>query len=314
MKERPNQSGDKPREQERASPTSVQERPSMDRDHRAAEDARKLAAVAEAVKTSAPPSKVRIKKDLIAYVEEHLPAHLRNPSKVAAFYTSHNQKKLAAWEAQGKVRVEGREHVPPAGACLIVANHTRMEDEVRVMGIADRPVRVVAADVHFTGLLGVKRAVVERLGFIEAHPTLGNLSTQEKEDLMNRLKPGDKPYYKAVIDRERDPKMLAKQKEFLRAVVAVLLKGEAVALFPEGLWLEEGNVMRKAYGGIELIAKEYERLTGETLPVVPVAITDDAIRVQRPTTMKEKPTVHDVMKGIAQLLPEKERGYYGESV
>jgi len=55
-------------------------------------------------------------------------------------------------------------------------------------------------------------------------------------------------------------------------MLKILLKGEDVAIFAEGPFsrLEEDD--RKAYAGYALVAREYKRVTGEDLPVVPTGI------------------------------------------
>ena len=56
--------------------------------------------------------------------------------------------------------------------------------------------------------------------------------------------------------------------DFVRQAVAALLKGDAVCIFPEGLWLnpegsalkpKEKSEMKKGYRGLELIAKQYKK-------------------------------------------------------
>ncbi len=248
------------------------------------------------------------------YIEQHLPARLDGESLIGKTYTAVGKIYYGALEKLGLHKVEGREKAIKTGGCLLVANHARFFDEAKIAAAVDRTAVIVGADMHYKNPL--KRIFMNMLGTIEVKASFKNLDAQEKEDLLKRVSGGERKYYQEVMERDEQPMDRRALKEFLETTVATLASGRAVTLFPEGLWThqEEGNVMRKAYGGIETIAREYKRVTGEDLPITPIAIKKRGIEIGSAVTLKRGDTVHDVMKRIAEMLPEELQGYYKKEV
>lgn len=248
------------------------------------------------------------------YLEKNLPERFREKQFFAGVHQMVSSMIFRAFETLGVFKIRGREHVPPAGECVLVSNHTRFFDESKLFALLNRPAHILGADMHFAAN-PIQRWFMYAIGAIEVKSTLRNLSETEKAEVLQRAPGGAKAYYTKVIARDRKPldrETLRAHRESLQTTVAVLLKGEPVILFPEGLWLYEGGKMRKAYGGIEHIAQEYRRVTGKDLPIVPVGITKGSATAGKPVVLGEGQSVHDVMKKVAELLPENERGYYGE--
>lgn len=105
-------------------------------------------------------------------------------------------------------------------------------------------------------------------------------------------------------------------KENVQSAVAVLLKGEPVAIFPEGLFTYDSKKqLRKAYPGIELICAEYKRIMGQDLPIVPTAVRKNEVIIGDAISLsgdaKQKQGTDVVMRKLAQLLPKGERGVCG---
>lgn len=247
------------------------------------------------------------------YLEKNLPERFRKQQFFASAHQKISKMLFGAFEALGLFKIRGREHVPPTGECVIVSNHTRFFDESKLFALLNRPAHILGADMHFN-MSPFHRWFMNAIGAIPVRSTLQNLSEDEKAELLKRAPSGARAYYQKVVNRDREPMNAAamrSHRETLQSTVAVLLKGEPVILFPEGLWLYEGGKMRKAYGGIEHIAREYHRLTGKDLPIVPVGITKGSATAGEPVVLGEGKNVHDVMKKVAELLPENERGYYG---
>ena len=121
-------------------------------------------------------------------------------------------------------------------------------------------------------------------------------------------------------------------KDFIRQSVAVLLKGDAVAVFPEGAWLNpqgfgtnarEEAKMKQGYEGIELITREYKRVTGEELPIIPTALDENMKTGEKKFTIgdavfadknDEVSLTQRAMVQVARMLPEEKRGYYKDKV
>jgi 1-acyl-sn-glycerol-3-phosphate acyltransferase len=121
--------------------------------------------------------------------------------------------------------------------------------------------------------------------------------------------------------------------EFVRQAVALLLRGDAVGVYPEGLWLNpeglgkasrERKKMKQGYRGIELVASQYKKLTGEDLPIIPTAYIEDAksktrkLIVGEPLNFDENNTDLNgtdwAMAHVAKMLPEEQRGYYKDKI
>ncbi len=249
---------------------------------------------------------------IAAYVEKHLPTYLQETSGIAHTATTLIAFGRSLMERLGRFKTEGRERIPKEGACVIVANHSRLYDETKVASMLGRSSHIVAADMHFN-ISPVYSWLLRKLGVVKVDSTLGNLSEEAKIALMSRVPSGDKAYYQKVIDRDHQGKGLAGQREFIRTAVALLAEKKPLILFPEGLWTYEGNKMHRAYPGIELISREYKRLTGEDLPIVPLGISDRTIQTGEPFVLNEGETVDVVMRKVAELLPEAERGYYNDA-
>lgn len=255
-------------------------------------------------------------QEVRAYVEKYIPATMRSVSALTSLHTMISRGMGEWWKRKPEgFAVEGKENIPQDGPMLVIANHYRFADETRIRAAMDRPTYVVAADIHFGGS-PIKRWFLEKLGFLEVKSSLTNLSTEEKAQLLENVPPHERGYYEQVVKRDEKPGM-ADQRKFIRQAVALLAKGEPVTVFPEGLWLFEEDhkpekKMRQAYSGIELIAREYKKVTGKELPILPVVITDGGVDIQPPMELGDGGTVHDVMKVIAAELPEEERGFYKE--
>lgn len=256
---------------------------------------------------------------IVAYLEKNLPERFRETQFFAGAHQKVSSMIFRAFNTLGLFKIRGREHIPSTGECILVSNHTRFFDESKIFALLNRPAHILGADMHF-GMSPIHRWFMNKIGAIEVRSTLGNLSEEEKNALLERTPKGARAYYQKVIDRDREPMnatAMRSHRETLQSTIAVLLKGEPVILFPEGLWLyeggKEGEKMRKAYGGIEHIAREYRRLTGKELPIVPVGITKGSATAGESVVLGEGQSVHDVMRKIAELLPEDERGYYGKT-
>ncbi len=130
--------------------------------------------------------------------------------------------------------IRGTENVPPTGGVILASNHLSFIDSFAIPLAAPRQVHFLAKDDYFTGtgIRGaVSREVFEGLGAI----------------------PVDRRSSRAA-------------QESLDAALAVLRKGDAFGIYPEGTRSRDGRLYRgrTGVGFLALTAK---------VPVVPVALT-----------------------------------------
>jgi hypothetical protein len=81
--------------------------------------------------------------------------------------------------------------------------------------------------------------------------------------------------------------------------------------------------MKRGYPGIEIVARQYKKLTGEELPIIPTVFIEDEttgkkkVVVGKPLLLSENNSVvRDIdwcMAHIAAMLPEEQRGYYKQT-
>jgi len=251
-----------------------------------------------------------------AYVERNIPEHLREKPKKQTLASKVFSSVIHIKEWLGLSRVDGREHIPQE-ASLVVSNHSGGETGALMGAFRDHPLRITAGNELNWKRSGFRSWLLKKFGMLSINETLSNLSEEEKSKLLTRVKgKAQKRAYEKIIDGEKDGKVTPNM-EVLRNALACLLRGDKVAFFPEGLFLyEDKREMRRAYGGIEILAKKYKEMTGQDLPITPVGVTKGRVGIGETITIPKdtgnlSPTDW-VMTHIAEQLPEEERGYYAD--
>ena len=190
-------------------------------------------------------------------------------------------------------QVKGRENIPKKGPLLVVANHVSMVDPPLVAVVFNRRLKFMAKEELFRSWF---------LGFI-----VGNLGVFP----VQRGKPN---------------------REALRRAEAILAKGQALVIFPEGTRSRDVRLQAALHGAAQIARR------GKA-PLIPVAIAvsrnpaDKRWFLKRPRVVVNigrpfyLPPADDklakerrveltnlIMKRIAELLPAEHRGDYGELV
>ena len=192
-------------------------------------------------------------------------------------------------------RVEGRENVPASGGAILVSNHLNNADPCIIPGALDRRIITMAKKEMF------KWPVISLMfRFIGAFP----------------------------VDRQ------GSDIAAIREAQSVIHDGILLLMFPEGTRSRDRQ-LHKGFPGTALVAYR----TGA--PIIPIAITGSehipwpwvflrpfmgpqvTIRfgkpfyppkVERITTQAAKDATDDIMRHVAELLPESYRGAYRDAV
>lgn len=136
-----------------------------------------------------------------------------------------------------RFEVKGEEHIPAAGAAVLVCNHVSFIDAVLLMAASPRPIRFIMDHRIFRV------------------PVLGWLFRLAKAI--------------PIAPQKEDP--AAYEDAFARAV-QVLREGDLLAIFPEGAITRDGT-LQPFKGGVMKIL-EQARAEGIDVPVIPMALTN----------------------------------------
>ena len=246
-----------------------------------------------------------------AYVNAHLPQHLRAPSPFVRVVSRALDLAMRAKEFLGSYGVVGRENIPKDGAFLAISNHSGGETGKLLALFGDKPFHIAAGKELNFNRSSVREWLLKKLQMIPVKETLAHLSAEEKEGLMKRVPERSKAGYERIIKNE-EAGSIPSNKEFIQTTVAALINGDRVVVFPEGLFTYGDRGLRKAYPGFLLIASEYRRQTGKDLRLLPVGCSKSQTSVGEPFVLGESTGIDEAMGRIAALLPESERGQYGD--
>jgi len=220
----------------------------------------------------------------------------------------------------------GVENIPEKGPFLVICNHFGGgESEALLKTFKNQDIHLTVGKNRWWDASPVHQWLFKKLGCIPVNESLINLSNEEKEAALKRQP--DKytqKVFRKIIDRENKGEVTV-DADLAHQTVAVLSRGDAIGIYPEGLWLHPEGTHNKAelgqgYRGVEIIVKQYKRLIGEELPVIPTAFIEDRLtgkkqlKIGTPLFLKDNNTNLNntdwCMAHISDMLPEEQRGYY----
>ena len=257
------------------------------------------------------------------YQEKYLPEGMRSQKKVNLVISA-GMELMYARQAD----IEGMENLPEKGPFIVVANHFNLkETEILLATLKNYDTHVVASEkVH--GEHPIRGLGVRAIRGLTSPDSLSHLSQEEKRALLDRI-PDQfvRQKYQEIIDREEAGEVdRSGLVELIRSSVALLSRGDVLIIYPEGLWLYDGqdgaprsHYLYKGYDGFAVIAEQYKKLTGEDVPIVPIGFYEEdgkkQVKIGNASTLRDNDTELSntdwYMRQIAEQLPEKQRGYYG---
>jgi len=226
-----------------------------------------------------------------------------------------------------QANIEGLEKLPENGPFIVAANHFNVrETEILLAILKDYDAHIVASNkVH--GEHPVRKIGLQAIRGLSAPESLANLTNEEKQELIKRVPDTFvREKYQEVIDQEESGELdRSGLIDFVKSSVALLSRGDVLVIYPEGLWLYDGegdnprdHSLYKAYDGFSVVAEQYKKLTGEDVPIVPIGFSEKEgqreVKIGDPSTLRDNDTdlsnADWYMKQIAEILPEEQRGYY----
>ncbi len=255
------------------------------------------------------------------YEDKYIPKWLKTQNKVNLIISAGLERFFA-----NKAEVNGLEKLPKKGPFIVISNHFNVDELMITLGILKNYDAHVVASKKMHGEHPLRKILLKSLRGITTPDTLANLSDKEKEELIGRIPDNFiKQKYKDIVEDEQkgtiDKTGLL---NFVRSSVALLSRGDVLVIYPEGLWLYDGEndeprgkFMYKGYGGFDVVARQYKKLTGQDVPIVPIAVYDEenkrTVDINNPVVLggdKNTDEVDFCMRKISEMLPQSQRGYY----
>jgi 1-acyl-sn-glycerol-3-phosphate acyltransferase len=260
-----------------------------------------------------------------SFQEKHLPDGMRSQKKVNLIISAGLELMYAR-----QADIEGMENLPENGPFIVVANHFNLkETEILLATLKNYDAHVIASEkVH--GEHPIRGLGVRAIRGLTSPDSLAHLSPEEKQALLDRV-PDQfvRQKYQEIIDREEAGEVdRSGLVELIRSSVALLSRGDVLIIYPEGLWLYDGedgaprsHSLYKGYDGFAVIAEQYKKLTGEEVPIVPIGFYEEGekkqVKIGTVSTLRDNDSELSnadwYMEQIAEMLPEQQRGHYGNS-
>lgn len=258
------------------------------------------------------------------YQDRYLPEYLKKRKGIIG------RGLIDLWAIGTKFEKEGEKNIPESGPFLVVCNHFGAGDVPALLKVfGEKKLHFAAAKSMMWDESFIAKWFLKQIKAIPVQESLSNLLEKEKEEaLLHQGKTG-RSVFRNIINAEKQGKM-AINVDFIRQAVAVLSRGDALCIFPEGLWLNpeglsrEKAELKKAYGGVELIASQFKKLTGVELPILPTAFDEDRQTKNKKLIIGNQIVLEKndsdlsgvdwCMAHIAEMLPEEKRGYYARLI
>jgi hypothetical protein len=170
------------------------------------------------------------REEIIAkYQDRYLPDYLREKGGIISRAITN------FWTRRVEFEKEGEENIPEKGPFIVICNHFGGGDaEALLRTFKDADLHLAVAKEMWWNASPVQRWLLKKFGMIPIEESLSNLTDKEKEEALERQGKNGKTVFRKIIDREKQGRV-ATNIEFVRQAVAVLSRGDALGIFPEGL-------------------------------------------------------------------------------
>jgi hypothetical protein len=158
--------------------------------------------------------------------------------------------------------------------------------------------------------------IIKKIGAIPINAGLGNLSDAQKQELLKRAPFYIRGFYKRELDKEKLDKekkgndnRFASNANAIKTMTSMLLQGRSGVILAEGPAREINSELEKCYAGYSLVAREYKRRTGKSLPIVPVGSYKGKVAFGKSFYIDENGK--QTREELEELATKKIRSLYG---
>lgn len=208
------------------------------------------------------------------FINRHLPEYIRSKDDFSMLYKVLKQVKSGLVE-----NVYGLEHITQ-GEKLFISKHNSGEDVWRLIVALNEKIHIVGSEtIHWKDqlLFGVKKGLMKQLEMLPVRTMLPEVTLKEKNELLSKVSTWEEKSHREILDRRVES--LVVNKTYLKQVVAVLLSGQNVQLFVDGLWTRLEGDKRLPYPGYGLIARIYNKVANKPLNIIPIVFEDKNIHI-----------------------------------
>ncbi len=201
--------------------------------------------------------------EIAEYIESNTPSYLKRQHPTIPYKLYRTFGRALLGNVYGKDKL-------PEGPKLFIMPHRRDHGEaVNLMASLKEPVHI------FYGAISQSsepvKGFAKLMGFIPIKETLSGYTSGEKEQIKNNAHYILRGDFQKIIDREKEGNTANLRN--IKSMVAMLLQGRSGGIFVEGPTAYfKGD--KKIFGGYSLVAREYERVTGRKLPIIPVGFNE----------------------------------------
>ncbi len=198
------------------------------------------------------------------YTEKYLPDYLKKETPSFVYKIFKFLSKFSLKEITGKENLPSEEK-------LFIANH-RGGESGRLIAALDRPVHLVSAETINWKDGSFLKWFLQKIGAIPIKESFSHLSDNQKQEVVKRAPKSEREAHSIAIKNKGFGNL-----KNIRAMVSILIKGEDLAIFTEGPFSRLEEDERKSYAGYALIAREYKKITGKDLKIIPTGIKNGKV-------------------------------------